>query len=186
MTATRRAAWREQFLWLAGELSDREPPVMEAVTLALDDPTSYLEQHDETAERLADREDAAADPQLPWLALVDRLLAALRLVEIDWRADPDEVAWQLEQLTAYGALPQPLREEIARVRCAAPHECLLAIAHLVAGADRRLAVIDIDSDSYVVALLDAALYARTTLVAEALGVVLRDIRDHDPNAAPSV
>jgi hypothetical protein len=179
VTPPRPAAWRAQFLWLAGELSDRDPAVAAAMTLALDDPEVYLERHDETAERLGEDAGGAADPQLPWLALVDRLLAALRAVEIDWRADRDEVVWQLEQLTAYGALPQAIRDDITRVDCHAPDECLNAIARLVARAGHRLALIDIDSESYVVALLDAPLYERATRAAETLGAVLRDIRESE-------
>jgi hypothetical protein len=182
MTSSRPAAWREQFLSLAADLAVRDAATLTAAAQAIDDPQSYLDRYDETAERLGDRPDAAADPQVPWLALVDRLLAALRAVEIDWRTDRDDIAWSLQQLVDYAALPQSVRDAIARLSCGDSIECLVAIAALVAETDRRLVVLDIDSDSYVVMLLDNATYLRTTMVAESLGFVLRDIRDHDPNA----
>ena len=182
MTPSRTAAWREQFLQLAGDLAAQDPAALDAIAIAIDDPRAYLAQYEETAERLDHWPDPAADPQLPWLALVDRLLAALRSVEIDWRADRDDITWSLGQLIDYAALPQAVRDEIARLSCDNAIDCFVAMAGLVARSDRRLVALDIDSDSYVVMLLDSATYQRTTAVAEALGFVLRDIREHDPNA----
>ena len=182
MTSSRPAAWRERFLALAAELGARDPAVLTATALAIDDPQAYLDRYDETAERLDDRHDAAADPQLPWLALVDRLMAALRAVEIDWRADRGDIVWSLEQLADYAALPQDVREEITRLSCPNAIDCLVAIAGLIGKTNSRLVALDIDSDSYVVMLLDGATYQRTTTAADSLGFVLRDIRDHDPNA----
>jgi hypothetical protein len=40
---------------------------------------------------------------------------------------------------------------------------------------------DIDSDSYVLLLLAAADYEQATAIADTLGFVLRDVREHDPN-----
>ena len=61
-------------------------------------------------------------------------------------------------------------------------ECLVAIAARVGETDFRLVALDIDSDSYVVMLLPDAVYRRATLDADALGLIVRDIREHDPNA----
>ena len=182
MTSSRPAAWREQFLSLAGDLAARDPAVLAATAQSIDDPQAYLDRYEETAERLGHRPDAADDPQVPWLALVDRLLAALRAVEIDWRTDRDDIVWSLEQLVDYATLPQAVRDAITGLSCSDSIACLVAIAALVAKTERRLVALDIDSDSYVVMLLDNATYLRTTAVAESLGFVLRDIREHNPNA----
>lgn len=182
MTSSRPAAWREQFLSLAGDLAARDAAVLAATAQSIDDPQAYLDRYEETAERLGDRPDAADDPQVPWLALVDRLLAALRAVEIDWRTDRDDIVWSLEHLADYTALPQAVRDAIARLTCSDSIECLVAMAALVATTDRRLVALDIDSDSYVLMVLDNATYLRATTAADTLGFVLRDIREHDPNA----
>ena len=182
MTSSRPAAWRQAFLSLAAELATEDPAVLAATALAIDDPQAYLDRYEETAERLDDRPEAADDQQLPWLALVDRLMGALRAVEIDWRADRDDIVWSLEQLADYAALPQAVRDDVARLSCSHAIECLVAIAALVATTDRRLVALDIDSDSYVVMLLDNPTYLQATLAAESLGYVLRDVREHNSNA----
>jgi hypothetical protein len=182
MTATRSASWREQFLRLAADVAAQDESVLAATALAIDDAQAYLDRYEETAERLDHLPEPAADPQLPWLALVDRLQAALRAVEIDWRSDRDDIVWSLQQLGEYSALPESVRDEIVRLSCSNSIDCLVAIAGTVAKTSRRLVALDIDSDSYVVMLLDSAMYDRTTRAAESLGFVLRDIREHDPNA----
>ena len=176
MTSSRPAAWREQFLSLAGDLAARDAAVLAATAQSIDDPQGYLDRYEETAERLGDRPDAADDPQVPWLALVDRLLAALRAVEIDWRTDRDDIVWSLEHLADYTALPQAVRDAITRLTCSDSIECLVAMAALVATTDRRLVALDIDSDSYVLMVLDNAPYLRATTAADTLGRAARHSR----------
>ena len=60
-------------------------------------------------------------------------------------------------------------------------DTLQEMARLVAADGLRLAAMDIDSDSYVLLLLAAADYEHATAIADTLGFVLRDVREHDPN-----
>ena len=172
---------RQLFLDLADVIAPHDS-VREALTAALDDPAGYLETYDDTAERLGDPVEAD-DPQLPWLALVDRSMAALHAVEVDWRERRDDILWSLEQLRAYAAVTPDTRAALAALACdGATIDCLRAMAAALDEDGLRLAALDIDADSYVLALLDSNAYQRASSLAERLGFALRDIREHDPNA----
>jgi hypothetical protein len=173
---------RDAFASLAALLSGGDSAVREAVVQAADDPAAYLETYEETSERLWDVEDPARDPRLPWLALVDRLLAVLRAVEIDWHSAKADVEWSLAQLIVWPRVPDVTRRAIAALAAdASAIETLQEIARLVADDGLRLAAMDIDSDSYVLLLLGTADYEQATAIADKLGFVLRDVREHDPN-----
>ena len=173
---------QDAFASLAALLSGGDLAVREAVVQAAADPDAYLETFEETSERLWDVDDPARDPRLPWLALVDRLLAALRAVELDWDSGKADIDWSLEQLIAWPGLPDVTRRAIAALTASASAiDTLQEIARLVAADGLRLAAMDIDSDSYVLLLLAAADYEQATAIADTLGFVLRDVREHDPN-----
>ena len=65
-----------------------------------------------------------------------------------------------------------------------PFATVAYLRRLAAHADGDgviVAVMDIDSDSYVVLLLQKDEYKKATEAAEKLGCILKDIREHDPN-----
>ena len=180
---TDRGVPPEGFLRLASQLSGDDSAILQAVAAALDDPAAYLETHDDAAERLSDTDAPATDPRFAWLMLVDRLLAGIHAVEVDWRTRKDDLMWSLEQLGAFARLSERSRQEIGALACSGETiACLAAIAEIVAADNQRLAAMDIESDSYVLLLLDRDVYARATELAATLGCVLRDVREHDPNA----
>ena len=173
---------RDALARLAALLSGGDLAVRDAVAQAADDPDGYLDTFEETSERLWEVDDPARDPRLPWLALVDRLLAALRAVEIDWHTAKADIDWSLEQLIDWPRVPDVTRRAIAALTASASAiETFQEIARLVAADGLRLAAMDIDSDSYVLLLLAAADYEQATAIADTLGYVLRDVREHDPN-----
>ena len=173
---------RDAFASLAALLSGGDRAVGAAVAQAVVDPEGYLETFEETAERLFDADDPARDPRLPWLALVDRLLATLRAVEIDWHTAKADIDWSLEQTIAYARVPDVTRRAIAALaETSSAIETLQEIARLLADDGLRLAAMDIDSDSYVLLILSDTEYEQATAIADTLGCVLRDVREHDPN-----
>lgn len=173
---------RDAFASLAALLSAGDAAVGKAVAQAVEDPDGYLETFEETGERLFDVDEPARDPRLPWLALVDRLLAKLRAVEVDWHTAKADIDWNLEQLPAYGRVPDVTRRAIAALSdSGSAIETLQEIARLLADDGLRLAAMDIDSDSYVLLLLSDTEYEQATAIADTLGFVLRDVREHDPN-----
>jgi Family of unknown function (DUF6630) len=146
--------------------------------LAVERPAVYLEKHAETRERMIGLGDSAANGSLPWLALGDGLIARGYAVELDHRDGGTEVKHALEQMKSMHAtwlktLPVDDMTTIDSLRAIATRA---AADHLV------VAVMDIESDSYIVLILSKEDYAKATELAAKLGYILKDIREHDPNA----
>lgn len=172
------------FLALAGLLSSGDALVTDAVRAAIEQPASYVQAHAETTERFASAEEAAADPVLPWLALVDALLARQLAVELDWSTEHEEVLASLERLGNFRGVSDLSRRTLQSLQRedAATIGWLRDIAEVVEADKLVVAAMDIDSDSYVVLLLPAPVYVQASQHAGQLGFLLRDVREHDPNA----
>ena len=171
----------EVLLALAGVLDPADDgSLRDALKLAVKAPASYLEQHPETGQRLI----AGDKRMLPWLALTDGLMARHYAVELDHGTSGDDAAWSLSQLKTYHHLSAKTRawldtlgsEPVATV------DCLRTIAARADGDGVIVAVMDIDSDSYIVLLLRKGEYEKAAKLAKELGFTLADIRGHDPNA----
>jgi len=158
---------------------DDDGSLQQALTLAACEPAVYLQQHPETAERgFVDAET----PSLPWLALVDGLLARGRAMEVDHRTDMEEVDWNLSKVKNYSRFSPKTRAWMGSFRMEGAGECLREIAPHAAEDGLVIAVMDIDSDSYVTLILSKDDYAKATELAAKLGYILKDIREHDPDA----
>lgn len=133
------------------------------VTAAATDGAAYYRAHET---QLAERNIDGPMPLLPWIALVDALIAAKACTEIDWKTDADEVAW------AIGKLPGAPRKALAAIAREdddrSTWELLELAGQLLRGHDRQLCALDIDSDSYCLVLVP--LGDARTLVALAKGV----------------
>ena len=153
--------------------------LQQALTLAVNEPAAYLRTHPETAERGFVEADT---PSLPWLALVDGLLARGHAMEVDHRTDMEEVQWNLSKVKNYSRFSPKTRAWMESVsKMEGGGECLRALAPHAAADGLVIAVMDIDSDSYVTLILGRDDYAKATALAAKAGYILKDIREHDPN-----
>jgi hypothetical protein len=151
------------------------------VNLAVEHPAVYLEKHEVMRERLIGVDDPAANASLPWLALVDGLIARGYAVELDHRDGGAEVKASLVDMKS---MPPKSREWLRTLAVDEMYtiDALRAIATRAADDHLVVAVMDIESDSYVIVILSDEDYAKATKLAEKLGYILKDIRSHDPNA----
>lgn len=171
------------FLTLAAILAPGDAALGVSLTQALEQPAVYLQTHASTADRLGHAQPAAADPALPWLALVDGLIERRLATELDWDTGKDDLIFHLEKLSGYRLLSDGSRASISEFDRddGATVNWLRDIAAVVEADDTIVAVLDIDSDSYVTLLLKQPDYAHASAIAEQLGFKLLDIREHDPN-----
>jgi hypothetical protein len=170
-------------LALVAVLSPSDTSVLDEIRAAIEHPADYLQTHEDLADRLWASKDPAADPKLPWLVLADRLQDRHLAVELDWRTGKDDLLWSLRQLESYRLLSEQTRSSMATLHVAdrLTVNGLRTIASQAASDDVVVAVMDIESDSYVVLLLKRPDYLRASELADKMGFVLKDIREHDPN-----
>lgn len=171
-------------LALAAILSPADSSICETIKTAIEYPSHYLQTHEDmTGKHLWASKDPAADPKFPWLALVDELIDRDLAIELDWNWDKDDILWNLNQLESYKLLSDDTGSSLATLHCADAFTInwLHAIAAQAASDDVVVAVMDIDSDSYIVVLLTRADYQRASHYAGQLGFKLNDIRELDPN-----
>jgi hypothetical protein len=163
---------REALIEIATLLASDQPAVVARVVLALDDPDGYLRAH---ADRLDERGIDEAEPDLPWIALVDALADHDLLAEVDWKEADSDIVDQLRELRSSPAAeswawwPEP--NELPT------HEFLWLAGDRLRANGTALAVLDIGADCYPLVLLPAergdalvALAAGTEFTAEVLGV----------------
>ncbi|MFD0200410.1 MULTISPECIES: DUF6630 family protein [Saccharothrix] len=144
---------RDALLALAALLAPGVPEVAERVAHAHDDPDGYLRAH---ADRLDDRGIDEAEPDLPWIALVDALTDHDLLAEVDWKEAADEVVAQLRDLRSSPAAPEAWAW-FARLDGGLPaYDFLERAGTELRAAGTRLAVLDIDSDCYPLVMLPDA------------------------------
>ncbi|MFN7956629.1 MAG: hypothetical protein U0610_33300 [bacterium] len=173
---------KEVLLALAAVLAPADGGLAEAIRAAIEAPQHYVETHAATADRLQALDEPGRRKWLPWLALVDELIARHRAVELDWKLGAADVIWNLEQLAGYAALSDARKASITAQHCEGTTlDCLRAIARLLGADQRVLAALDIASDSYVLVLLSDADYAKASPLAHRAGFTLKDIRTFDPN-----
>lgn len=132
---------------VAKKLKARAASIAE-VELAASDGKAYVAAH---AERLAERRVTKPSKQLPWIALVDALVAEGLAVELDHRTFPEDVVDALDGLRS---LPRKRgRWTWARAvdEGMSTRDFLGAVAHHV-GAP--LALIDLANDSFVVVVAE--------------------------------
>src|SRR5262245_28571059 len=74
-----------------------DPNLRHQLLLACSQPATYVIQHQD---RLSWRGINKPIPKLPWIVFVNLLEDCGRLVELDWRAAPEDVQWALNKLLA--------------------------------------------------------------------------------------
>lgn len=143
-----------KLLDLAHYLSPDDRSLGEEVQLAVDRPDDYVRAYHE---RLNWRGIEAPIPALPWIALVDGLMARDRLCEIDWKEPPGDVTSNLDRLAALRP-EQPGRWTWlagAEWQGKLPEDFLPAIGKHLLEKGMALITLDIDSDSYPLMILPA-------------------------------
>ncbi|ARI56145.1 hypothetical protein A6E92_31240 [Streptomyces sp. S8] len=156
---------RDALAGIAALLTPAHPSVAEEVLHAHDRPHDYVSAFED---RLDQRGIDEPVENLAWIALIDALHAHGLLAEFDWKEDAHEIRAQLEGLGARpSADPWPLS--------GAPEPPLPTDAFLHACGRRyrevgaALAVLDIESDCYPVAVLPAAHAQELTALAAVAG-----------------
>lgn len=91
----------EALLSIARLLAPSARSLPGVVTQAATQPAAYHRAH---AARLAERNIDAPGPSLPWIALVDGLIAAAACHEIDWKTDAENVAWAIGEVRWCGSV----------------------------------------------------------------------------------
>ena len=146
---------RDALLAIARLLAPSARRIPGAVTQAATQPAAYHRAH---AARLAERNIDVPGPSLPWIALVDGLIAAKACHEIDWKTDAENVAWAIGTVRGVprGAFAWMKQETDLDDR--STWELLEMSGQRLREGGLQLAQLDISSDSHclvVVAVADA-------------------------------
>jgi len=149
-----------------------DPELWQVVQLALAEPAVYLERF---RERQSDRSIVTVEAVSPWIALVDWLHEHDRLIELDWKNTSVDLAENLSLLPLlYDLDVAPIEIEEVHVSFAVPRaNAILAPRFLT------LLYLDIDSDSYPLALVSTEAAPRIQQLAADLGHVARPLDDTD-------
>ena len=146
-------------------ISGNDPEVMAAMEAALSDPVKYLK---ENAEQFSDRgiyfdnggsfEDLDAD-ELLYLGMVNELEEHGFAFEFDWKAELEDFLWGLEQTKNYGLI----EDVIPTVKLSEEDDIEVwgKLINEALGDKAKLIYIDIDSDSYPVAIVTADTLEKT-------------------------
>ncbi len=153
---------------LTGVASRRAASVRRAVSLAVTNPEAYVDRY---AEQLDERGITAPQPDLHHIALVDALLDAGRLGEIDWRADPGELRDELKPLLRpYGIKLQQIWPTAVDTGA---DQLLREISQRLAALRHRLLIVDLHNDSYDFVIVPAASVRGLTAAAKRFGLGFR-------------
>lgn len=161
-------------LELADRLAHGNKQIVEEVHLALRTPPNYYNTFQDRLELRGIMEPQA---NLPWFALVDGLIADELAWEIDWKEAPDTIVWAIGKLinrkknrdTSFAALPLLREQDYANMYT---HETLHNIHRKLERYGFALACLDIDSDSYVLAVVPALELPRLSALAMQAGYKL--------------
>ncbi|MCH1881709.1 hypothetical protein [Agrococcus sp. ARC_14] len=151
------ARWERLALLLGGD-----DAVARRVSRVIDDPAAAFADF---AADAADRGIEDASGLTPAIALVDALGAVGRAVELDWSTPADEAAAMLDRLV--GTSPGALRGSLAATSDRTVGTVLPDFAAALGPFGLLLVSIDIDSDSFPLAIAPASARAELTALVEA-------------------
>ncbi|MDE7229021.1 MAG: hypothetical protein K2N56_00945 [Oscillospiraceae bacterium] len=138
-------------------ISGNDPGIVKAVGSAIDDPIKYVK---ENAERYSERGICLDDPdsydeldadEFLFLGMLDELEEHGFAFEFDWKCELEDFLWGLEQTNNYSLIEDVIKtvelneEDDIEVWSKAINEAL--------GDNAKLIYINIDSDSYPVAIV---------------------------------
>ena len=140
-------------------ISGNDPEVMAAMEAALSDPVKYLK---ENAEQFSERgiylddEDSFEDlddDEFLYLGMVNELEEHGFAFEFDWKEELEDFLWGLEQTKNYGLIEDVIKS--VKLDRSDDVEAWGKLINEALGDKAKLIYIDIDSDSYPVAIVTA-------------------------------
>ena len=135
------------------ELFTQDASLIAEITLAYQRPLEYLNKF---STELQTRGISSTVNSLPWLALVDGLFRRGLLHELDWKDDPEEVVGVCSLLSGKHHCYEKVNQALSSVEPLLNddiEEFLPVVNQTLKSADVQLVWLDIDSDSYPLALL---------------------------------
>lgn len=149
----------EDIFETAGLISENDPEVMAAMEAALNDPVKYINK---TAGLFSERgielddedsfEDLDADEFL-YLGMVNELEEHGFAFEFDYKCELEDFLWGLEQLNNYGLIEDVIKS--VKLDKSDDIETWGKLINEALGGKAKLVYIDIDSDSYPIAVVTA-------------------------------
>ena len=140
-------------LFRLSELFIQDASLGAEVGLACQEPLEYLNKF---SAELQTRGISSTVDNLPWLALVDGLFRRGLLHELDWKDDPEEVVGVCSLLSRKHHCYEKVNQALSSVEPLLNddiEEFLPVVNQTLKSADVQLVWLDIDSDSYPLALL---------------------------------
>lgn len=139
-------------------LSGNDPEVMKAINSALDDPVKFLQANAEPfKERGIDfsdkrRLDELDDDELLFLAMVNELEEHKFAFEFDFKCELEDFLWGLEQIRNYDLIADAVKT--LKLDESGDIAAWASGINTALGEKACLCYIDIDSDSYPIAISD--------------------------------
>jgi len=147
---------------IAAVISSGDSAVVNNIAECVKDHAAYFENHREEYEnRGIDSVDNKDKEEMCWLCMVDQLMDNNYAVEIDWKAETEDILYNLDFIVRKLRLPLDIDslnindERIERIRLENDDDdpitwvALYEISSALKAKDYAFGCIDIDSDSYV-------------------------------------
>ncbi|UYZ64253.1 DUF6630 family protein [Hymenobacter weizhouensis] len=157
---------------LAGKATVQADTVLKHVGLALREPATYLTEFaDDLSERGIDELTPDIAANLPQTALVHELEKASLVGEVDWKADAEDIVWNVNNVLEQQGRPQLEGDDLEITDEDEVESCLRYVGSVLRARHLTLIyLLDLDSDSYPLSIVAAADMPRFTQLAHELSV----------------
>jgi hypothetical protein len=146
-------------------ISDNNSNVMENVKFCITHPQAYSQYNTgRYDERGIDIEDAD-DDEICWIGMVDELAECKYLISVDYNSEPNDILWALSQLKSYYLIEKYISDiDLQNDNINDAESLAKEINIAVSGA--YVCMIDIDSDSYELIIVNHDVYDEISALAE--------------------
>ncbi|WP_028602987.1 DUF6630 family protein [Ottowia thiooxydans] len=163
--ASHRATMDQEHYWndICEHLCPGDDSLRQDVKLSIENPQSYLEKFDDAL-----WERGIEEPSFvrPWLALVDGLISRGYACEMDWKLDPNELAFQLEKL--HPCKSRNIQLSSLRNSTEVGAQILLIAAKELRNHSLELLFLEIDGDCYPLSVVPSAKTAEVLSLSQLL------------------